>query len=796
MDALDLPVRRWRRVVQACAGVAALIGGLALVGWLTGSSLLRGWGLAHDAMTPDTGFLLLAAGLSLLLLWGKPAWGAKAVQAFAILAILIAGDALREYFTGADLKSPLPLPDTPGELLAPVRSVATQMGLVTAVLFFICSAGLLLVVSGKVQRRVKEAAASCCGVIVASAGLVHALGFLYGRPLRYGSRELQVPLNGALAFFALGVALALTPVIRDLARRRLERRRLSAQYAATRTLVESDSLTRAGERLLKELCEGFGWAHGVLWTRDASRGLLRCMCAHSSPDAPELDKLTALTRGGAFARGVGLPGRAWAAREVVAIEDPTQDSEFARRAAASNAGLYGGFAVPIHAGADEVLGVFEFLHPQVEVPSPQTRALVEAVASQAALYIRRKQAEQALGDEHNLLRAVIDNLPDHIFLKDTKGHYVLDNIAHMRFLGMTSTTQLIGKTVRDFFPAEESAKFEADDQSVISTGQPIFNREECRTDANGVMQWLATSKLPFHDESGKLIGLICVSRDITARKEAEEALQEAQLQLIQAEKLESLGRLAAGIAHEVKNPLALILMGADFLDAELADHHVGGSAPEVVGQIREAAWRADGIIRGMLDFSAPNKMLMQPTDVNDLLHKSLPLIRHEMDAANVALKTEFAEDLPPASLDLNKIQQVFINVCTNAVHAMPEGGTLTVRTALRALDAREVAKRDAGSRVNERLRVGDSAIFIEIDDTGTGVPPEKLAYIFEPFYTTKPTGKGTGLGLSVTRKIVEMHGGEIRISNRREGGARVTLLFRPAGREVSAAPAATEIAAA
>lgn len=790
MDALALSVRRWRRVILAGAGGAALIGTLALIGWVTGSPPLRGWSAGRDAMTPDTGLLLVAAGAALAILWRKPAWGRRAVLTFASLTILIAGNALLTYFTGADLQSQSSIGDAPGEPL-PAHPVASQMGLVAGVTFFICSTGLLLLAGEKSSRRLKEGAASCCGVIVASSGLVHGLGYLYGRPLRYGPRELPITLNGSVAFLLFGAALALTPVVRDLGRRRLERRRQAAQYAATRTLIESDSLTRAGERLLKELCEGFGWAHGVLWTRDASRGLLRCMCAWSSPEDAGLEKLTALTRNGAFARGVGLPGRAWAAREITAIEDPTQDSEFARRAAASNAGLYGGFAVPISAGGDEVLGVFEFLHPPVEAPSRETRALIEAIASQTALYIRRKQAEQALGDEHNLLRAVIDNLPDHIFLKDTTGHYVLDNVAHLRFLGLTSTTQLIGKTVHDLFPPEDARKFEADDRSVFASGRPIFNQEELRAGANGVPQWVSTSKLPFHDEAGKLIGLICVSRDITQRKEAEEALQEAQLQLIQAEKLESLGRLAAGIAHEVKNPLALILMGADYLDAELADHPALGSAAEVIGQIRDAAWRADGIIRGMLDFSAPNKMLLQPVDLNDLLQKSLPLVRHEMDAAGVTLQTEFAGDLPLTSLDPNKMQQVFINLCTNAVHAMPDGGTLTVRTSTRVLTASEIAKRDAGSRSNERLRVGDQAVFIEIDDTGSGVPPEKLAYIFEPFYTTKPTGKGTGLGLSVTRKIVEMHGGEIRISNRPAGGARVTLLFRPAGRE--APPPAREL---
>ena len=765
-------------------GLAALIEAATLLGWLTGAAPLAGWAGPEDSMPPDSACVFLAAGFALIFLWQRQAWARHAALAGSQVTILIAGSALYHYVDGSAPATPA-APGVPGEPLANAAS-SPHMGLTAAVSFLVANVGLLLAVVPTRHRRLMDAVTSTCGVLVMSVGLVHALGYLYGRPLRGDPHGLPITLDAAAAFLALGSALTLTPILRDLSVRRLERRRQRAQYAATRTLVESDSLARAGERLLKELCEAFGWVHGVLWTRDASRSLLRCMSVWSAQNGePAMDKLTALSRSGAFARGIGLPGRAWAARATVAIKNASQDSEFARKAAAQNAGLFGGFAVPVHAGGDDVLGVLEFLYPEAGRPSHETLLMMEAVATQTALYIRRKQAEQALGDEHNRLRAVIDNLPDHIFLKDTTGHYMLDNAAHLRFLGMTSTSQLIGKTVRDLFSPEEAARFQEDDDYVFATGKAIFNREECRSGADGVHRWSATSKLPFHDESGKMIGLICVSRDITERKRAEEALQEAQLQLIQAEKLESLGRLAAGIAHEVKNPLALILMATDFLDAELADHQVGKTATEVVGQIRDAAWRADGIIRGMLDFSAPNRLHLEPINLNELLHKSLPLVRHEMDSANVRLVTEFDGDLPLATLDLNKIQQVFINLCTNAVHAMPDGGTLTVRTCLRTLDAGEVGQRDAGSRVNERLRLGDSVIFVEIDDTGTGIPPEKLQYIFEPFYTTKPTGKGTGLGLSVTRKIIELHGGEIRISNRAEGGARVTLLFRPAPNEAT-----------
>jgi len=197
----------------------------------------------------------------------------------------------------------------------------------------------------------------------------------------------------------------------------------------------------------------------------------------------------------------------------------------------------------------------------------------------------------------------------------------------------------------------------------------------------------------------------------------------------------------------------------------------------ILVDMNDALNRADAIIMGLLDFSTPRGLDIKAEHVGAILEETIGLIRHEMAAAPIRLIKELAPDLPPAWLDRNKIQQVFVNLLTNAIHAMPEGGRLTVKAYTRHLREGET-DHDAGSRTPERFRAGDKVVVAEVIDTGTGIPEEKLAHIFDPFFTTKPTGKGTGLGLTVTKKIVELHGGTISIRNRKEGGVEVTVMFK------------------
>ena len=250
-------------------------------------------------------------------------------------------------------------------------------------------------------------------------------------------------------------------------------------------------------------------------------------------------------------------------------------------------------------------------------------------------------------------------------------------------------------------------------------------------------------------------------------QESHARLRDTQLQLIQAAKMESVGRLAAGVAHEVKNPLSTILLGVEYLERlPTAQEH---DVRDVLHDQKDAVERATTVINELLDFAAPSELQTQPEDLNAVIERALGLVRHAASEARVTVARDLEPGLPGVPLDRKRIEQVFVNALMNAIHAMPGGGTLTVRT-YSALGAAAAAPGPVLEGV---------AVTAEIDDTGTGIPEEDLARVFDPFFTTKPPGKGTGLGLSVVRQIVQMHGGTVDLSNRPEGGARFRLqLFK------------------
>lgn len=251
-------------------------------------------------------------------------------------------------------------------------------------------------------------------------------------------------------------------------------------------------------------------------------------------------------------------------------------------------------------------------------------------------------------------------------------------------------------------------------------------------------------------------------------------LKRAQLQLIQAEKMQSVGSLAAGVAHEVKNPLAILEMGLGCL---ISRPDLDRDSLEAVHQeMKEAVSRANTVISGLLDYSSSKELGIRPCCLADVLQRALHLMRHEFMNRKILVVRNLAPDLPLCYIDTQKIEQVFINLFTNACHAMPHGGTLTVTTALKSLTEDEV-RWEAGDRSGNRFRRDESVAEVQVHDSGTGIATDQLDKIFDPFFTTKPTGQGTGLGLTVSRKIVDLHGGRLELTNSPEGGAVATVLF-------------------
>ncbi len=259
------------------------------------------------------------------------------------------------------------------------------------------------------------------------------------------------------------------------------------------------------------------------------------------------------------------------------------------------------------------------------------------------------------------------------------------------------------------------------------------------------------------------------------RLASEQELERTQLLLIQAEKLRSLGQMAASVAHEVKNPLAILHMGIECM----GEFFFNGDEQmvTVVTEMKRAIRRAEAIIRDMLDYSSARKLELAEVCVNSLIDQTLAFVRHEFVRARVRVVTNYTDGPTRCRVDAPKIEQVFINILTNACQAMPDGGDLTITTTEIVIEQDDPeAERDDVESV--RFRRGDKVLVVDIRDTGTGIPEDKLDKIFEPFFTTKGPGEGTGLGLMVVKKIIDLHEGKIAIANAEGGGAQVTIALK------------------
>ncbi len=275
-----------------------------------------------------------------------------------------------------------------------------------------------------------------------------------------------------------------------------------------------------------------------------------------------------------------------------------------------------------------------------------------------------------------------------------------------------------------------------------------------------------------------------LQREITERKQAEKELKktnvelkETQDQLVQAEKLQAVGMLATGVAHEVKNPLAIIMQAANYLEKELSPK--GENTSEVLGMIEDSVRRADDIIRSLLDFSRATALTLQPEDINSVLEGSLTLMQQRLKfEQHIEIVKETQQDIPKVLVDKNRMEQVFINILLNAVQAMRGGGKIITRSYAKRL---EETKNGVGRRDEDYFRVGEKVVIAEIEDTGIGISEKNLKRIFDPFFTTRGRRGGAGLGLSVTRNIVNMHKGLIDIESQRGKGTKVIITLKIAG---------------
>ncbi len=258
----------------------------------------------------------------------------------------------------------------------------------------------------------------------------------------------------------------------------------------------------------------------------------------------------------------------------------------------------------------------------------------------------------------------------------------------------------------------------------------------------------------FASTFGHLYSLKRTEEELRA---AYDRLKEVQDQLVQAAKMEVVGGLASGVAHEVKNPLAIILQGIDYLAKKVKAKDENSHA--ALMRMRIAVKKANAIIKGLLDFSFTTKLDFTSQDLNEVIEAALLLVSYEIGKYHIEVVKEFKKDIPEVKIDKNKAEQVFINIFLNAINHMPKGGQLTIRTYTTVTDKKMVCA--------------------DIEDTGPGIPANILDKVFDPFFTTRRGLGGTGLGLTITKSIIEMHKGKITVENKKDGhGVKVSLMFK------------------
>jgi len=371
----------------------------------------------------------------------------------------------------------------------------------------------------------------------------------------------------------------------------------------------------------------------------------------------------------------------------------------------------------------------------------------------------RRQMEHRLYQQQEFARRLVDSFPDLILVLNTSGQYTFVSPRVKEILGYdpeeTMQMELGGRTHLEDRPAVLSLFGE------VVAGRQTFASLEVRTrNKQGEWRRLRCHFSPFFDEAGKIDGVIISGRDVTELKRLEE-------QLIQAEKLAAMGQMLAGVAHELNNPLTAILGVTELLrDQETADENTKRQLELTHRQARRAA----RIVQNLLEFSRPAAPQKKPVDVNSLVERTLQLHEHSLRRNNVQVDFQCQTDLPPVIGDANQLIQVFLNLISNAEHAI-----------------REV--RETG-RIQIRIgRIGGH-ISLTVQDDGVGILPEALPRLFDPFYTTKRPGGGTGLGLSICMSIVREHGGSIDVETLPAGGTAFTVYLPIADGEHTVAPLA------
>lgn len=361
--------------------------------------------------------------------------------------------------------------------------------------------------------------------------------------------------------------------------------------------------------------------------------------------------------------------------------------------------------------------------------------------------VERRTAE--VEEQRRFTEAIIDSLPVSLYAIDRDYRIVAWNRNRESGGQGIPRGAVLGRNIFQVLTRQKREILEREFARAFESGE-IERIEQETTDASGATHHWLVSKVPMRGETGEVSHVITVGEDITTRVEANRAVA-------RAEKLAAVGRLAAGVVHEINNPLATISACAEALESRVKEGAFDASPEaedlrEYLALIRSEAFRCKMITNGLLDFSRTRAGEYAPVDVPGVIQSAARLVAHQKRGESVEIVTEVSSDVAPISGDEGQLQQAVIALSTNAIDAMPDGGRLTL-----------------GARNEE------GHVLIEVSDTGVGIAPENLIKIFDPFFTTKEVGRGTGLGLAVCYGIVTEHGGRLDVQSAIGKGTTFTI---------------------
>lgn len=392
-------------------------------------------------------------------------------------------------------------------------------------------------------------------------------------------------------------------------------------------------------------------------------------------------------------------------------------------------------------------GVFDYINRSAECAKALPFVVHRAIEGYS-LMVEKVRLQKELIETKNFLESIVEKAGDAISVVDLQGRILYWNEGAERIYGHPRE-EVLGRKLTEILhpPGEEGKaleeKWTEELMERVKAGEVIPNLEVRRWTKDGREILTSMTLSPLRDAEGKVIGASRICKDITHLKKAEE-------RLALTERLSSLGELTAGVAHELRNPLAGIKLNTQIL---LRKKNLLEMERRLLVSSQEGIEKIQKIVDDMLHFAKPRPSCFEEEDINHVVEQSLAVLQVKLKKANIASVFEKGEGLPRLRIDVHQVQQVLINLILNAIQAMEKGGTLTIRTFFE----------------------NQNGVAVEVRDTGTGIPPSHIKKIFDPFFTTK--SEGTGLGLSISLKILQNHGATIDVASQEGKGSTFTIHF-------------------